>query len=152
MINLRIHHFFDIVRDYGNGIKPAPHPFGHSYHKIAEAIFNNKVDKIRLVIQNDDVCLNCDKLIQDRCIDIIEHRADYDSKQMFNDDLDSRIMNVMGYRVGQVTNFIEILKRSGNYLDSIYEIYKGNDIAHTKLRKQNVSKGIDKKMIELGLE
>ena len=148
MRELRIHHFFDIMRDYGSGKSLSEHAYGHSYHTIGNELFENKTSTIKIVIKNDDICENCTKLNQGKCIDTIHHRSDFLYKQEFNDYLDTRIMNCMGYEDGQVIEVMDIVKNAHKYLVHIFELYDGNDIEHTELRKQNVSIGIDKKTDE----
>jgi len=148
---LRIHHFYDIIRDYGSGKIVEKHEYGHSYHIIAKEIFENRLLKIKLIIKHDDVCKHCSKLLGTKCVDSIQHRSDFTSKEKFNDYLDSRIMKCMGYKIDQMISVKEILRESHRYLDAIDELYVGNDIDHTKLRKQHVSMGIKKKRNELGL-
>ncbi len=151
MRELRIHHFFDIIRDYGAGKALKAHEYGHSYHIIGEEIYHNKLKRIKLIAGNDDICGGCRYLDSGKCLDTIDHRADFKSKQEFNDYLDLRIMKVMGYQNGQEIQVREILRCADAYLDSLALIYEGNDRAHTELRKQNVGAGIQRKRRELGL-
>lgn len=48
-LELRIHHFFDTIRDLGAGKDLQPHPYGHSLHKVAALIRKDPQIKIRLV-------------------------------------------------------------------------------------------------------
>lgn len=151
MRDLRIHHFFDIIRDYGSGKLLEEHSYEHSYHLVGNEIFENRLTKIRLVIKNDDICEGCKYLSLGECTDTIHHRSDFKYKQEFNNYLDIKIMNCMGYKENQIVEIKEIIDNSQKYLDSIFEIYNGNDIHNTERRKQNVSSGIRKKKNELGL-
>jgi len=152
MRELRIHHFFDIIRDYGSGKTADPHPYGHSYHLAAGEIYENKLTRIKLIINNDDICANCEKLEEGHCIDTIDHRADFSGKQEFNNHLDKKIMACMNYYDGQLVDVKEIIRNAGKYIEEIYELYDGNDIEHTRARKENVKSGIRKKLKELGLD
>ena len=145
MINLRIHHFFDIIRDYGEGRVPKKHEYGHSYDEIAEKIYSDRVGEVKLVIKSDDVCNNCIMLNKGHCTDLIGHRDDFKSKESFNDYLDKRIMNILGYHENQVVRVRELINEADKYLENIFYIYDGNDIEHTKLRRANVAKGLKKK-------
>ena len=151
MRDLRIHHFFDIIRDYGSVKLLQEHVYGHSYHLIGNEIFENRIKKIRLVIKNDDICERCKYLSFGECTDTIQHRSDFKCKEEFNNYLDTKIMNCMGYKEGQIVEINDIIDQSDKYLDSIFDIYAGNDIRHTEQRKQNVSSGIKKKKSEFGL-
>jgi hypothetical protein len=93
--------------------------------------------------------VNCKKLSLERCTDSIHHRSDFTSKEEFNDYLDTRIMKSMDYEVGQIVEVKDIIKNADKYLDAIFDIYKGNDIDHTRLRKQYVFLGIKKKRAEV---
>lgn len=149
MRELRIHHFFDIIRDYGAGKVLEPHEYGHSYHTIGEEIYSNSLEDVRLIVRNDDICQGCRHLDSGICLDTIGHRADFSSKQEFNDYLDRRIMKAMGYRDGQDIRVRQIIEDADAYLDSIFEIYEGNDPEHTEMRKKNVALGISQKKQEL---
>ncbi len=151
MVELRIHHFFDIIRDYGIGKDLVEHPYGHSYHNVGNLIYENRVSKIRLVVKSDDICRNCKMLKFGKCVDTIQHRVDFNGKEEFNNHIDTRIMRCMGFKVGQIISIDEILIQSTKYLDSISDIYSGNDESNTMQRKNNVLGGIHKKMLELGI-
>jgi len=145
MTTLRIHHFFDMIRDYGNDTVLEAHPFGHSYHIVGNDIFNNKIVRIKLTTENDDVCRNCVHLKGGKCRDVISHRSDFKNKEDFNTHIDNRIMKLMGYRDGQVLSVSDILSHADCYIANIFEIYDGNDTGHTELRKRSVEKGVQKK-------
>lgn len=148
MRELRIHHFFDIMRDYGSGKSLNKHAYGHSYHIIGNELFENEISTIKVVVKNDDICEKCVKLDQGKCTDTIQHRSDFLYKEEFNDYLDTKIMNCMGYEDGQTIEVKDIVADACKYLDNIFELYDGNDLEHTELRKQNVAKGIEKKTDE----
>ncbi|MGD1815774.1 MAG: DUF1284 domain-containing protein [Pleomorphochaeta sp.] len=142
MINIRIHHFFDIIRDYGSGKIIQPHPYGHSLHLISQKITSGEIKEMRLVIECDAICENCNKLFDNHCIDTISHRKDFKSKEQFNNYLDNRIMETLGLKKGQTITCAELINLSTLYLDNIDYIYLGNDTEHTKNRAANVKKGI----------
>ncbi len=144
MLNIRIHHFFDIIRDYGSGKKLIEHPYGHSLHIIAKKIINLEITEMKLVVESDDICNNCNKLLCNHCIDTITHRDDFKLKEQFNNYLDNRIMETLGLEKKQIVKFSQLINLSNLYLDNIEYIYLGNDIEHTKIRKSNVEKGIEK--------
>lgn len=142
MLDLRIHHIFDIIRDLGENKEIKEHEYGHSYHIIAKDIYS-KPERFKLIVSNDDICKNCNKLVNGNCIDKIDHRHDYTSKEQFNNYLDERIMTVMGFEEGQILTIFDLLKMSELYMSKIEHIYAGNDIEHTANRKLNVQKGIE---------
>lgn len=143
-MKLRIHHLFDIIRDFGSGKIFEKHDYGHSYHTIAQKIRDDKAIEIKLVIAQDDICENCIKLVDGDCIDSINHRKDFDKKEVFNNYLDNRIMKILNLQEHEVVNLEEIVKRSDSYLDKIEYIYAGNDENHTLMRKSHVIKGVEK--------
>lgn len=143
MIKLRIHHIFDIIRDYGLKKKIEEHKYGHSYHIIANKIYKKNIQEMKLVVSSDDICKNCIKLVDNNCIDKIDHRKDYHDKELFNNYLDKRIMDIMNLEEFKILSFEELIKRSNKYIDNIEYIYDGNEDKHTQERKLNVQKGIE---------
>ncbi len=143
-MKLRIHHIFDIIRDYGKNIKFQKHEYGHSYHIIANKLIQNKDEPIQIVIKCDDVCTGCIKYHNGKCLDIITHRQDFTLKEEFNNYLDKRILGVLKINEGDVISFKEIIDKADEYIKNIKYIYDGNDIMNTKVRKENVEKGLIK--------
>jgi hypothetical protein len=150
-MKLRIHHFFDIIRDYGAEKELQPHPYLHSYHKVANIILKNPFIRLEIVIASDSVCEGCIKLKGNICTDIITHRNDIKGKEEFNNYLDARIMEVCSIRIGIVTTPASLIIASEQYINNIDYIYAGNDKEHTEMRKINVMKGIDFYMSKHGL-
>jgi len=151
MRELRIHHFFDIIRDYGSYKILKEHAYEHSYHIIGKEIYENRIREIRLVVKSDDICERCSYLSSGNCTDTIDHRSDFRYKADFNDYLDTKIMKCMGYENRQIIEVKKLIMNAEKYLDKIFELYEGNDIDNTKMRKKYVSIGINRKISELGL-
>jgi len=151
MQELRIHHFFDMLRDYGAKKEIRPHNYGHSYHFIAEKIYSNELDKIRLILSNDDVCKDCSKSEGGHCIDTIDHREDFPLKEDFNNHIDHRIMEKMQLKENDIVSYKELLRMAELYINEMDWIYKGNDPDHTEIRRNYVIKGVLKKRSELNL-
>ncbi len=142
-INLRIHHFFDIIRAFGKGENNlSPHPYGHSFHKIAMIIRNNPDLKIKNVIGCDSVCEGCVHYKKDYCDDSIDYRKDFVLKEKFNDQIDKRIIEKCSIKKGEILTTIQLCEKAKLYLDNIEFIYSGNDLWHTEQRKEDVSKGL----------
>jgi len=139
-MNLRIHHFFDIIRDFGSGKEIKSHPYGHSYHQVAEMIRKNPHLEIKIVVSADDVCVGCKFLQDEKCKDTITHRNDFTSKEEFNNYLDKRIMQVCSINEGDILTPIELCEKAKLYLEKIEWIYARNNPEHTKVRKENVIK------------
>lgn len=140
-MKLRIHHFFDIIRDLGAGKSFAPHPYLHSYHKVAQLIQEDKTIHIELIVGFDDVCEGCIHLQQNLCVDSISHRHDFTSKEAFNNYLDERILKICKIDKQKKYTPELLLQFVSRYLENIEFIYEGNNITHTLQRKKNVEKG-----------
>jgi hypothetical protein len=141
-MKIRIHHFFDIIRDFGSGKEIVQHPFQHSYHKIASQIFNDSNLKLEIVIESDDVCHGCVHLIDKKCDDVINHRKDFTKKEDFNNHLDKRISEVCGICPSVFYTPKELCSFGKKYIKNIFYIYEGNDILHTEIRKRDVQQGL----------
>ena len=142
-MKLRIHHFFDIVRDFGIGRKFDPHPYQHSYHEVALMIWQNPEIELELVTGFDAVCKNCIQLTENSCKDIITHRKDYTSKEAFNNYLDARIFDVCEINTSIRYSPGMLVKLANRYVQNIEYIYEGNDPEHTAKRKRNVIRGLE---------
>ena len=140
-----------MLRDYGAKKEICPHTYGHSYHLIAGKIYSNELDRIKLIISNDDVCEYCSKLNEGHCIDTINHREDFSLKEDFNNHIDRRIMKKMNLRENQTISIKELLELAELYIKNMDWIYKGNDPDHTEKRRENVIKAVLKKRSELKL-
>ncbi|MBU3924989.1 DUF1284 domain-containing protein [Patescibacteria group bacterium] len=151
-VNLRPHHFFDIIRAFGKeslalaegkdgGIKP--HPYQHSFHKIAEIIRISPDLKIKIVVKCDSVCEGCIHCKSGRCDDRINYRKDFASKEKLNDYADKRIMEKCLIKEGEALTPAQLCQKAGLYLDNIDFIYSGNDSWHTKRRKEDVIEGLN---------
>lgn len=141
-MNLRIHHFFDIIRDFGCDKNIKPHEYGHAYHEVARQIKENANLEINLVIDSDEICTGCSKLTDGDCVDIITHRTDFKWKEDFNNYLDIRIMEVCGLHISKKYSPKILCEFAHKYIENIDFIYLGNDEEHTELRKQNVIAGL----------
>ena len=142
-INLRIHHFFDIIRTFGKREdKLSLHPYVHSFHKIAGIIKDNPGLKIKNVIECDSVCEGCIYYKNGRCEDSINYRNDFVSKEKFNNWLDERIIEKCLIKKREVLTPIQLCGKAKLYLNNMEYIYSGNDFWHTEQRRENVSKGL----------
>ncbi|NQU51435.1 MAG: hypothetical protein HQ522_02740 [Bacteroidetes bacterium] len=141
-MRLRIHHFFDIVRDFGSGKEISPHPHGNCYHTIAEEIRINSKLEFNLIVASDEICRGCSHLIDGVCDDVITHRTDFTGKEDFNNHLDKRIMEACGFEESKKYSPKLLCELAHKYLENIEYIYQGNDAAHTQKRKENVILGL----------
>lgn len=141
-MKIKIHHFFDMIRDFGSRKNIVQHPHLHSYHSVAEIISNNANVELELVIGADEVCSTCTHLINKKCDDIITHRTDFAGKEDFNNHLDKRIMEICGLVSTKKYTPKTLCESANQYIDNIEFIYEGNDLPHTLQRKENVTKGL----------
>jgi len=141
-MQIRIHHFFDIIRDFGSKKKFHPHPYLHSYHNIAREIWENSDLEFEIVIQPDVVCTGCIHLKDLKCDDVITHRKDFTGKEDFNNYLDERIVDVCGIQLAAKYSSKSLCMLAQKYIENIEFIYHGNDKEHTQLRKKNVINGL----------
>lgn len=140
-MQIRIHHFFDIIRDFGRGRVIDPHKYQHSYHTIAQKINEQPDMDLTLVIRSDAVCVGCIHLKNSNCDDTISHRKDFLGKEDFNNYLDKRIMETCGIEISALYSPKELCENAHEYLGKIEFIYEGNDPEHTDTRKENVFRG-----------
>lgn len=142
VINIRIHHFFDIIRDIGAAKDIKPHPYGHSYHKYFNLVKNNHLIFFKIVLSCDHICEGCSKKVNGHCQDKIYHRKDFKSKEKFNDFIDKKILEACFLKEGDIISFTDLLKKGNLYLKNIFNIYEGNELENTESRKHNVVNGI----------
>ncbi|MFC1726970.1 DUF1284 domain-containing protein [Patescibacteria group bacterium] len=141
-VRLRVHHFYDVIRDFGVGKKIEPHPDGHSFHRIAQLIRSNPKLKIKIVVDYDSICDGCSHLKGGHCDDVVNHRKDFKLKEEFNNYVDRRIMDRCQIKEGEILTPFQLCQKAKCYLDNIGLVYLGNDEWHTKGRKKNVNKGL----------
>lgn len=141
-MELRIHHLFDMIRDIGKGSVFTAHPYGHSFHRIARRLEERSFDRVVLLVACDAVCEGCIKMQGDHCVDTVDHREDFTSKEAFNNVLDRRILDCLGLKAGQCISIDSLLQKAGRYLESIESLYEGNDPVHTLERKRCVEAGL----------
>jgi len=143
-IDLRVHHFFDVIRAFGkhSDANIEPHPHGHSFHSVVELIRTRPSLEIKLVIECDSVCCGCCHCKNGLCNDNVDHRKDFISKEEFNNFVDKRAMKKCLIKIGEVLTPSQLCQKAGMYLDNIDFIYAGNDDWHTAQRKKDVIKGL----------
>ena len=142
-VPLRVHHFFDIIRDLGASVALRPHPYGHAVHTVAEMIRADAHLRVEIVVGCDAVCEGCCHCVDGHCDDVITHRADFASKEAFNDHIDRRIMAVCGLCEGDILTAMALCRRAGPYVENMEDVYEGNDAWHTAERKRNVVVGLN---------
>jgi hypothetical protein len=144
MLRLRPHHIIDIVRNIGNDREIVPHEYGHLVHIMTLEILGNAKQECQLIIENDDICRPCKMLDRhNRCTDILHQLDEPLSKQVYNDELDKRILDQLKIKAGEMMKIKDYLKRISADLDNIARI-----CTHPKedpeSRKNGLIKGLQK--------
>ena len=112
LLRLRPHHLIDIVKGYGHGQVFAPHPYGHAVHVAARRVIEEPDVGIEFVLAADDICAPCLHLQPDgRCDDELEQVSPPESKQAYNDRLDSAVFAFLGMEPGARLSLQEFLAR-----------------------------------------
>ena len=148
MLSLRPHHILDIVRNIGNDRPIMPHEYGHLVHEITRQIISNIDTKCKLTISNDDICGPCRMLtIKKECVDVLHQLDPPISKQVYNDELDRKIMTFLSLEQNTVLTIRQYLVKIKNSMDSIVDI-----CTHPKEDKESRRTGLIKGMEKLGIE
>ncbi len=140
---IRIHHFFDILRDFGLkkdfDLDPV---YLHSYHIIANGIRKNARAPFKIVIGADSICEGCIHLKQGLCRDKII-KPGFLLKNDYNNYLDLKILRKMNICENEITTPLELCRNAWKYIDHIFSIYDLNDPEYTFKRKKGVLLGLD---------
>ena len=140
---IRIHHFFDIIRDFGINPKIEPNQkYHHSYHTVATCIRNNPDLKLEIVIGPDAVCAGCAFHRKGTCTDKID-KPGFSLKRQYNDFLDRKILGKINVREHQIITARELCYSADNYLSNMYSIYNLNAVPSTSIRHMHVINGLN---------
>lgn len=122
-MELRPHHVLDILSAWGNGAEFAPHPYGHNVHGVAKAFLADPSIEAHWIIGADDVCAPCIHLQPDgSCDDVLDQVEGKPSKQVYNDALDRKVFDCLGFEPGTVTTFREYLETVNDHVPGIEDI------------------------------
>jgi len=94
VIDMRPHHFIDILRGLGACEAFEPSPYGHAVHSVAQALVEDPETVLRLVNRCDAICAPCIHNADGTCDDYLQDRNM--SKHDFNTALDARLFEVLG--------------------------------------------------------
>jgi len=112
-IKLRPHHVIDIITGYGMNVQYEPHPYGHSQHTVAPVLLSDLDLTIKFVLEADDICTGCMHLLPDgKCNDVLAQLKPSPSKQAYNDVLDCRLFDFLGFSPGNIMttrSYLELL-------------------------------------------
>lgn len=140
---IRIHHFFDIIRDFGIFTEiPANKVYQHSYHTVACLIRENPDIRMQIVLGADSVCQGCIHKVNNSCNDLLTRKKGFTMKNDYNDYLDKRIMEACGISIGQIMTPKEICILSNKYIDNIESIYTIDDDDYISKKKTEFIAGL----------
>jgi hypothetical protein len=146
-MNLRPHHILDIISAHGKGKEYQAHPYGHSLHIVAPGLLSNLDQKIKLVINADDICEGCMHLQPGgKCKDVLDQLSPSPSKQAYNDVLDSKIFDDLSIEPGSVITSREFFKTVNSKVPGIEKI-----CTHPKENQQERLNGLVSGLIKLGV-
>lgn len=147
VISIKPHHFLDIIKLYGSGIeifKP-DEEFYHDFYKVANLIVNDKNLKLKLTIQEDDICSPCKFIgINGICKDRISPINGIVSKDEWNKVLDKRLIDFYELDLNYIYTSKELAAIFNDKMDKILEVWKEEDAEKLKKRHILCIKGIEK--------
>jgi hypothetical protein len=146
-MKLRPHHLIDIVSACGHGTRFKPHAYGHALHTVAEQVIGDPDLEVEFVIAADEICLPCKHLRADgQCEDVLHQLDEPESKQSYNDRLDSALFSYLGMPTGTrmtVRAFLEILNEHTPGIEKI--------CTHPGERMEHRLSGLEKGLVRLGI-
>jgi hypothetical protein len=123
-MTIRIHHFFDIIRDLKTGEKiEADTNYDHSFHSVANTLRDSPDIRMKIVVGPDSVCDKCIHNINGNCDDSLTSKIGFTMKNDYNNYLDKRILGKYNISEGDIVTPVKICKSAYKYIDNIYEIY-----------------------------
>jgi hypothetical protein len=148
-VQIKPHHFLDIIRDFGAGMTFAPHVYGHAVHTVAEKVLSDRNIALQLVLGCDDICRPCINNEEGRCIDSVDHPP-FTSKEEWNRTIDTRISEKLGLEEGTEIAASEFCRITREKIGDLYDIWREVPRGYTDLRRQNLMKGISMYLGENG--
>lgn len=142
-IKIRIHHFFDIIRDLRTGEKIAADTnFKHSYHSVANILRDSPDIIMKIVVGIDSVCEGCIHNKDGKCDDPLTIKKGFTMKHDYNNYLDKRILEKLNWSEGDIVNSGKICKSANLYIDNIYQIYEISPKEEIDARKKEFVEGL----------
>lgn len=142
-MKMRIHHFFDIIRDLRTGEKmAADNNYKHSYHSVANLLRDNPDIKMKITVGLDSVCDGCIHNKDGVCDDPLKAKKGFTLKHEYNSYLDKRILETLQWSEGDIVTPRKICRSAYKYIDSIYQIYEVNPKEDIDTRKKKVIEGL----------
>lgn len=144
VLTIRIHHFFDIIRDLRTGSKmEANNSYKHSYHLVANTLRDSPDMKMKIVVDLDSVCDGCIHNKEGKCDDPLTIKEGFTMKNDYNNYLDRRILEKLTLSEGDVVTPREICKTANIYIDNICQIYEIDPKEEIDARKKEFIEGLE---------
>lgn len=143
MMKMRIHHFFDIIRDLRTGEKIMPDTnYRHSFYTVANILRDSPDMRMKITIGIDSVCDGCIHNAEGKCDDPLTIKRGFTMKHDYNNWLDKRILEKYNWSEGQIVTSAKICKFADKYIDSIYDIYELDSREYIEIRKKEFIQGL----------
>ena len=147
IMKLRPHHVLDIVSSYGHDKEFKPHEYGHAVHTVALSIIADVDQKVEFIVGADEICKPCKHLHPDgQCDDILRQINPPKSKQEYNDNLDNKLFDYLGFSIDSVMTmrkYLEIVNRRVPGIELV--------CTHPKEDPELRLKGLNQGLIKLGI-
>ena len=146
-MKLRPHHVLDIISGYGHAVKFKPHPYGHAVHSVAQIILSDTKLKVEFIAGADEICQPCKHLTSNGlCDDVLSQTDPPLSKQEYNDALDHRLFDYLGFAPGTVMTILQYLEIVDKKVPGIEEI-----CTHPREDQRQRLDGLIQGLIKLGI-
>jgi hypothetical protein len=143
-LTMRIHHFFDIIRDLRTGSKiEANNSYKHSYHLVANTLRDSPDRKMRIVVDLDSICDGCIHNKDGKCDDPLTIKEGFTMKNDYNNYLDRRILEKLSLSEGDIVTPREICNSANIYIDNICQIYEIDPKEEIDARKKEFIEGLE---------
>lgn len=146
MIVIKPHHLIDIVKLYGAGIEcfVPDEAFQHDFYKVANSIVENLNIPIRFTIDGDDICKPCNRYNGSTCTDPVHSIQGYHSKDTYNKELDTRLINQLGLDVHAIYTVKQFLMIADKNQDIIFDVWQEENEELTQKRNRLFRNGVKK--------
>lgn len=147
MIYIKPHHLLDILKLFGGGYRKFTRDktYKHSFYDVGNTVLENPAEVVEFTIELDDVCKKCIYAHNGECLDRIPGNTGlFNSKGLWNKEVDRRIMKELKIVEGDQMKVIEFAKLASNLLTPtlIKKIWKERPFDETSRRIKLLTKGL----------
>lgn len=146
MITTKPHHLIDIIKLYGAGVedfKP-DEVFQHDFYKVANRIIGDLNTPLQFTVYGDDICKPCNRFKNFRCIDRLENVKGYDSKDIYNQKLDTRLIDQLKLDLNSTYTVWQAVEILNSDKDLIFHVWIEEDDKLTEERNSLFQEGLKK--------